>query len=220
LIGELKQHKNTTNNYMKKQLVLTLGLITLITSVTRGSQEELASSINQTRQEAAGTAAQLNSALAALNTLVGQEKGDLHPAYQAFKAEIPKTQAASMATGARVQKMSEQKGKYFADWQKTVDSINNKSLQKKAQKRLKAASESYDKVEAALSTAGEKFRPFLSDLSDVDKALSHDVTTRGVKGMKGVVRSANWNYKAVSASINDALKEMEKMEKALSSQAT
>ena len=115
--------------------------------------------------------------------------------------------------------MSKEKGKYFAGWQTTVDSINNKSLQKKAQKRLKAASESYDKVEAALTSAAEKFRPFLSDLSDVEKALSHDVTVRGVKNMKSVVRSANWNYKGVSGAINGAMKEMEKMEKALSSEA-
>ena len=205
---------------MKKQIVLTLGLITLVTNATQAGQEELALSVKQTCQEAAVTSAQLDATLAALNTLVGQTKGDLNPAYQAFKAEIPKTQAAASTTADRVQSMSKAKGKYFAGWQATVDSISNKSLQKKAQKRLNAASESYDRVEAALTSANEKFRPFLSDLSDVDKALAHDVTTRGVKNMKSVVRSANWNYKSVSSAINGAMKEMEKMEKALSSEAT
>ena len=204
---------------MKKNIALTLGLVSLLAYAAQASQEELAASIKQARNEAATVSTQLNATLTALNTLVGQKQGDLAPAYQAFRTEIPKTQTAATTTLARVETMSKTRGKYFVDWQNTVDSINNKSLQKKAQKRLNSASKSYDKVEAALSVAAEKFRPFLSDLADVEKALSQDVTPRGVKNMKGVVRSANWNYKSVANAINGAMEEMAKMEKALSSQA-
>ena len=186
----------------------------------QAGQEQLAASVRQTRTEAEATSAQLTATLDALNTLTSQKKGDLNPAYQAFRAEIPKTRNAATATSGRVETMTKQRARYFADWQSTIDSINNKSLQKKAQKRLTAASQSYDKAEAALQTAAEKFRPFLSDLTDIEKALSQDVTTRGVKNMKSVVRSANWNYKFVASAINDALKELQKMEDALSSEAT
>jgi len=204
---------------MKNHIALTLGLATLVTYATQAGQEELAASIKQAREEATMTSMQLTATLAALNTLVGQTKGDLGPAYRAFQAEVPKTQNAATATSARVETMTKQRARYFTDWQNTIDSISNKSLQKKAQKRLTAASQSYDNVEAALVTAREKFQPFLSDLTDIEKALSHDVTARGVKSMKGVVRSANWNHKFVANAINAALKEMGKMEKALSSQA-
>lgn len=186
----------------------------------QAGQEQLAASIKQARMEAEATSAQLNSTLAALNALTSQKKGDLTPAYQAFRQEIPKTQNAATATRQRAEAMAKQRARYFADWQSTVDGINNKSLQKKAQKRLNSASKSYDKVEAAMETGAEKFRPFLSDLADVEKALSQDITANGVKNMKSVVRSANWNYKFVSSAINDALKDMKKMEEALSSEAT
>jgi DUF2959 family protein len=205
---------------MKKRIMLTLGCITVMACAAQAGQEQLASSIKQARTEAEATTAQLNSTLAALNALTSQKKGDLNPAYQAFRAEIPKTRTAATATSGRVESMTKQRAKYFSDWQSTIDGINNKSLQKKAQKRLNAASQSYDKAEAAMQTAAEKFRPFLSDLSDIEKALSQDVTASGVKNMKSVVRSANWNYKFVTSAINDALKEMRKMEGALSSEAT
>ena len=42
----------------------------------------------------------------------------------------------------------------------------------------------------------------------------------GVKAIRGTVNSANWNYKYVAGAINDALKEMQKMEEALSTEAT
>jgi ABC-type transporter Mla subunit MlaD len=205
---------------MRKHIVITLGLASLLAQAGYAGQDELAGSMKQAREEATTTSGQLNSALSALNDLVNQKEGDLSPAYQAFKAELPKTRDAATATSSRVEKMGKERQTYFTDWQATINGINNSSLQKKAQKRLNRASDSYGKVEAALAVAVDKFKPFLSDLNDVDKALSQDVTMQGIKGMKGVVRDANWNYKSVSGAVSRALKEMEKMEKALSSQAT
>jgi hypothetical protein len=92
-------------------------------------------------------------------------------------------------------------------------------LRKKAQKRLDAVQKSYEKVEASMKLAGEKFTPLLSDLGDIQKALASDVTPGGVKAIKSVVRSANWNHQFVDKAVKSALKEMEKMEKALSSEA-
>jgi hypothetical protein len=109
--------------------------------------------------------------------------------------------------------------KYFQDWQTTVNGIANESLRKKAQKRMDAVKASYDKVEASLQTASEKFKPFLSDLRDIQKALATDVTAGGVKAIKSTVKSANWNHQYVDKAVKAALKEMGKMETALSSEA-
>jgi gas vesicle protein len=109
--------------------------------------------------------------------------------------------------------------KYFQDWQGTVSSITNPSLRKKAQKRLDSARDSYDKVEATLKEASDEFKPFISDLSDIQKALASDVTPGGVDAIRSVVSSANKNHKTVNETINKALKELEKMAKSLSSHA-
>src|SRR4030095_7205330 len=95
---------------------------------------------------------------------------------------------------------------YFKDWQKTVDGISNESLRKKAQKRLNNVKTSFDKVEASLKLASEKFKTFLSDLSDIQKSLASDVTAGGVKAIRGTVNSANWDHKFVNSAINAALK--------------
>jgi hypothetical protein len=108
---------------------------------------------------------------------------------------------------------------YFADWQKTIDGISNESLRKKAQRRMDAVKASYAKVEEALAKASDKFTPFLSDLDDVKKALSSDVTAAGVKAIRGTVSTANWDSKFVDQAVKTALKEADKMEKALSPEA-
>jgi hypothetical protein len=204
---------------MKRYMLLTIGLAASLIFSAEASQQQLAQSIKEARTEANRTDEQLRSTLAAVNALTKQKSGDLRPAYEAFAREVPKTQSAADWTRARVQFMAGDGRKYFDDWQKTINSVADSSLRKKGQKRLDSARKSYAAVEAELVTAADKFRPFLSHLNDIQKVLSKDVTANGVKSVKSVVRDANWDYKGVSAAINNALKEMQKMEDALSSQA-
>jgi hypothetical protein len=205
---------------MKTKTILTaLSLTALLVGVARGNQEQLASSIKDTRVETTRTSEQLKATLGALNALTKQEQGDLRPAYNTYCAEVAKTEAAAAWTRTRIQWMSGDGRKYFTDWQTTVNGIANESLRKKSQKRLDAVQQSYDKVLASLQLAGEKFKPFLSDLSDIQKALAADVTAGGVKAIKSTVKSANWNHQFVDQAVQSALKEMEKMEKALSPEA-
>lgn len=204
---------------MKKQILLTIGLATLLASATQASQEQLAQSIRDAQLETARTSEQLKATLGAINTLTAQKKGDLRPAYDAFCAEVTKTEAAATWTRTRVQWMASDGRQYFQNWQNTINGIANESLRKKAEKRMTSVRASYDKVEELLKQAADKFKPFLSDLSDMQKALAVDVTPGGVKAIKSTVSSANWNHQFVNKSITNALKEMAKMEKALSSEA-
>ena len=170
-------------SYEKTNLVL-IGLATLLASATQASQEQLATSIKdaQPRNDPDVRAAQGHAER--LNALTKQTKGDLRPAYNTYCAEVTKTEAAAAWTRTRVQWMAGDGRKYFQDWQTTVNGIANESLRKKSQKRLDAVKKSYNKVEASLQQAGEKFKPFLSDLADIQKALATDVTAGGVKAIQ------------------------------------
>jgi hypothetical protein len=205
---------------MKNSLLLTIGLASLLAFQAQASQEKLATSIRNVQVETTRTAEQLKATLAALNALSQQTKGDLRPAYEAFSTEVGKTQAAAQTTRKRVSWMSGEGLSYFTDWEATINDIANENLRKKALKRLTAVRGSFDKIEAALKNASDKFTPFLSDLSDIQKTLATDVTVGGLKAVRGTVKSANWDHQFVAKAINSALKDLSKMEKALSSEAT
>ena len=204
---------------MKKQILLTFGLATLLATAAQATQEQLAASIKDARLETTRTSGQLKATLGALNALTKQTTGDLRPTYKTYCSEVTNTYSAAAWTNVRVQWMASDGRKYFQDWQSTVGGIANESLRKKAQKRLDTVKTSYDKVEASLQQAAEKFKPFLSDLSDIQKALATDVTAGGVKAIRKTVNSANWNHQSVDRAIQAALKEMGKMETALSPEA-
>ena len=196
-----------------------LATICTFAQTASASQEQLASSIQQARIETVRTADQLKATLSALNALSRKSQGDLKGAYDAFAVEVPKTEAAAAWTKTRVEWMEGDGQRYFETWQASVNSIANASLRKKAQRRLDSVKASFQKVNKSLVTARDKFQPFLSDLSDIQKALANDVTPAGVKAVRSTVEEADWNHKFVSNAIQQALKEMKKMEEALGSEA-
>jgi len=172
----------------------------------------LAASIVETRTETGRTSDQLKATLEALNGLIPKPQPDLAAAYAAFAAEVPKTEAAAAWTRTRVDRMADEGERYFAAWQSTVDAISNPTLKKKAQKRLDAVKASYGRFAKALATANEKFQPFLSDLGDIQKTLSNDITAGGVQAIRDTVSDANWRFRTVNSAIQKAMKEMQRME--------
>ena len=182
------------------------------------AQTRLAASIGEIRTETVRTRDQLQATVNALNALVKQKKGDLQPTYKAYTSEVLQTHAAADWTASRISSMQNASKEYFGGWQTEVASITNESLRKNAQKRLDAVRKSYDKSLTSLKEASEKFKPFLSDLDDIQKTLANDVTPGGVKSVRRTVDSANWNMKKVRSSVADAIEELERMQKSLSSQ--
>jgi hypothetical protein len=116
---------------MKKQILLPIGLGILLASTAQASQEQLAKSIGDARVETSRTSEQLKATLAALNALT-THKGDLRPAYDAYCAEVAKTETAAGWTRMRVQWMAGDGRRYFQGWQETVTGIANESLRKKS----------------------------------------------------------------------------------------
>jgi hypothetical protein len=203
---------------MKTKIALTLGLATMLASATQ-AQEQLAKSIQEARAETARTSDQLKETMSALNALTQQTQGDLRPAYNTFATAVTNTASAAATTAARAKWMDSDGQKYFEDWQTTITSIANQSLRKKSQKRLEAVRADFDEVKKELKEASAKFKPFLSDLSDIQKTVAMDVTAGGVKSVRSTVKSANENHRYVNWAITSALKEMDKMEKALAPEA-
>ncbi len=201
---------------MKKHLLNLIGFTLLCGAVAQASQEQLAQSIRDAQIETARTADQLKSTLSALNALTRQKEGDLRPTYTNFTAEVAKTGAAAAWTRTRVDWMAGDGQQYFQAWQQTINEISNASLKKTAQRRLDSVKMSYQKVETQLKKANDKFTPFLSDLTDIQKALASDITPGGVRALRSTVDTANWNYKFLNTAVNSALNEMRKMEKMLS----
>jgi DNA anti-recombination protein RmuC len=198
---------------------LALALILVTAPAASAAQEQLAASIGETRNEVLGTRDQLQATVDSLDALVKQKEGDLKPAYDDFVAQIAKTRAAAATTKKRSEKMQDDAKTHFDSWQKEIDSIASEKLRKQGQKRLDGVQKSYAKAITKLQEASTSFQPYLSDLADITKILSNDLTRGGIKGIRGTVGSAKFHLRTVRNQIFDAIKELENMEKSFSSAA-
>jgi len=186
-------------------------------TTTASPQARLVDSIAVIQVETTATRNQLQATLNTLTALTKQEKGDLQPTFEAYTANVTKTHTVAEQTAARITTMQNASKEYFDAWKMQINEIKNESLLKKAMKRMNAVQEKYNGVIKSLQDASEKFKPFLSNLDDVQKMLASDITPGGVKAVRGVADDANWNMKKVRSSINDAIKELGDMAKSLSS---
>ncbi len=193
--------------------------LTFMAVEASASQEKLAASIQSTRDEVIATRDQLQATVNSLDALVKQTEGDMKPTYNAFVADVAKTQADSDKTSKRAGTMEADAQSHFSTWQKEIDGIANEKLRKKAQTRLAAVQKSYGKATAELSAASTSFAPFLSDLADVKKILANDLTPGGVKAIKGTVSKAKFDLQAVRSHLFDAIKELDGMQKSLTTTA-
>ena len=187
-------------------------------AVTAG-QAELAKAIGDTKMEVIQTRNELQNTVDAIDALSKQKSGDMRPTYDTFVAQIGKTEAAAGLTRNRAEKMLKEGDEHFNSWQNDINSISNQGLKKKAQKRLDVTQKSYKNVIANMQTSAPKFQSLLSDLNDIQKSLSNDLTSGGVKSARRSIGDAQWNLKFVRGAINDSVEQLGKMEKSLGTSA-
>ena len=188
-----------------RNLVGTLALGVLMVGVGNADQHALANSVNQAVSEVNATNAQLAETMKSLNALMATPSGkDLRPAYHAYVQDVEKTRQAADITRRRYEQMNADSERYFSTWKADNRKISNKDIRTKANERLEEVRKHYKSTVASLKAAAEKFNPFLSDLTDIQRALSNDLTGKGLASVSETVKKANYDHDQVQAEINTA----------------
>jgi len=200
-----------------RRVALALGLATLMGATGYADQEALMKSVGDAVSEVSATKGQLAATMSSLNSLLATKPGDdLRPAYQAYVDNVGKTKQAAATNQQRVDQMNNDSANYFSSWKSDNDKISEAQLRKVATHRLEQVQKNYANSLASLQAASAKFTPFLSDLGDIQTALSNDLTAKGLKAAKGVFEKANHDHGEVQKEINNAMRHLAATQTALS----
>jgi hypothetical protein len=205
---------------MKNYQITSLALFTLVTgafSVLSAAQEELFAAIQEARTETILTHNELVASLKTLDALINQKEGDLRPAYDSFKAGLAKTREASERTQKRVAVLRENGDRHFATWKGDIEQIQDKGIRDRAMKRLDKNQKSWNSAATALEQVSAQFPTLLGYLADVEKALSYDLNTEGVKSVRGAARNAASTFDGIQKHVGKAITDLEAMITDLSS---
>jgi hypothetical protein len=193
---------------------MVLAVTVLAGSVLAQSQERLATSVKEAREQLQNTRIDLQATVGALNDLRNQN-GDLRPAFEKFSASIEKTGNSAGLAAKLGEAMSTDSKNYFDAWLSEINGIANPDIRKASTKRLDTVKKQYDEAIKEVKLVAPLFKPMMSDLEDLKSALGMDLTPAGLKAQSKAVGNANKSLAAFQKPIDKSLEALDKLSTAL-----
>jgi len=153
--------------------------------------EKTASNLESAASEIELGKAQVQTALDALNDLMQKPSEDLRPQYKAFSSDVSKVVATGKRVNSKAEKMSAAGQAYADQWDEQMATISNPDIRARSEARKATVLASLAQVQAQYQQTKASYTPFISDMQDIDKALSLDLTPAGVDSLKSVAAQAN-----------------------------
>ena len=160
-----------------------------------------AAKIQSTSDQIAALPGQLDKTLASLNNLVSQPQPDLRPQYKEFAANVAAVQSSAKDLATARAKIASDQTEFFARWDQEITQIQNQDIKAASQKRRDEVARNLTAIKTSYAQTDMAFKPFLADLSDVQKYLSVDLTPGGIAAIKGPVAKAGQDAVPLKASL-------------------
>jgi chromosome segregation ATPase len=183
------------------------------TTQGRGEAKEATravTSLQETRAELLRADQQVNDTVTAMNQLASASP-DLPQAYKVFTAEVSQASTQAQTAQRRAEQMQVHWQQYIAAWEKEIDRLSIPELQAGAAQRRQTVRANYDRLRDAARDMEAAYPPFLTQLRDLRKALSLDLTPAGVQAAQPAFTVARRSAADVRERINTFLSEIDRV---------
>lgn len=158
----------------------------------------LADSANRMHQ---GTV-KIDATLTNLNDMV-TNPGDLAAQFKKYAASVADLETSAKNVESKVASMRGKGNEYFKAWDTQTAQIKNEDIKQHSASRKAEVQQKFTDIRMNYTRASEQFKPFLSDLKDIQMALATDLTVGGVNSVKGAAEKANKDAVPLKATIED-----------------
>ena len=132
----------------------------------------------------------IDESLADLNDLVSNPYPDLRKQFKRFNSAVDGLDASSKDVASKAVDMQSQGAAYFAKWDKDSARIQNEDIRSRSEARRTEVAARFDRISQQYADTKTAFAPFMSDLRDVQKFLSTDLTAGGLAAIKATAAKA------------------------------
>ena len=146
--------------------------------------EKTGKDIADFREEIVNAAAAINATVKALDDVAATADTNPRKAFAAFSKSVDKLESAADKARKRGQDMQKQGQAYFKQWEKQMQEVKNPEIQKLASQQKTKLQASFDEIRKYTTPLKAQFDPWLSDLKDLRKYLSNDLSISGVEAAK------------------------------------
>ncbi|HWN94037.1 MAG TPA: DUF2959 family protein [Methylomirabilota bacterium] len=150
----------------------------------------------------------IDATVAALNDLVNQPATDLKPQFRRFSAALKRLVAAAEQTEKRGEFMEEKNAEYFAVWDQEVAAINYGIVREQSENRRAEVTNRFHSIKSRYEEAQAVVRPLINYFSDIQTALSLDLTSDGLESVRSIVNNADQNSRKVQMALGRLAEEL------------
>lgn len=153
----------------------------------------------------------IDESLADLNDLVSNPNPDLRKQFKTFNNAVDELGVLAQDIASKAEEMKSQGADYFARWDKELAQIQNEDIRGRSETRRNEVASRFDRMSQQYDQSRTAFQPFLSDLRDVQKFLSTDLTAGGLAAIKDTAAKATQDavpLKETLARLSDEFKSL------------
>ena len=163
--------------------------------------------------------ASIDAVTTALNNLVNNPSGDLVPRYKAYTDAVAKLRDLALDVKDKAAAMQSKGQSFFAAWDQQLAQIKNEDIRERSADRKKEVQKEFSDINTSYQKARDKFKPFMSNLEDIQTYLGSDLTVGGVQSIKKTADKVNDQAASVKDAITELSKEFQEMGVAMSNAA-
>ncbi len=137
-------------------------------------------SMHTTRVELVKARGHVDDVLGTMDQLRAAPAGSLPWVYKVFTDQVSQTVRQSGIARRRTSRMMAQWRQYIASWGKEIGRLSTPELRAGAAERRRTVLQNYERLREAANAMEQAYPPFLTQLRDIRKSLSLDLTPAGV----------------------------------------
>ena len=170
-----------------------------------------AAKMNDAQNELLAAKSQTEATTTVLNEFGKQEGIGLATQFKEFGKAIDSMESQFGKARKSVEKVNEQGNKFFQEWEQEIALMTNEDLRQRSETRKNNLLESFNKIGASMQTAEEAYGAFMSDLRDVERFLSIDLTPGGIAEISDTVQKTNADSETLQKQIDAVIAELSRV---------
>lgn len=204
----------TTKQTLSLVSVLLFGAAALLGGcATTGMDRSVktSNSIQEVDNEIGKMVVQLDKTSASLNTLIKPGQPEVKKSFEAYSDDLDRLEHEGNRVIKRMEEMKSQSKEYFAEWEKQGIAYANPRIRELSEERRMKLAETYAKVPAAGAGIKVAYLAYLSDLKEIQKYLSNDLTPQGVESITPVANNTTNDLEALKTSLQPVIAALEEI---------
>jgi hypothetical protein len=173
--------KNVFRRTLGLAVALSIGAVVGCAKDTSRERAETAiTSLKDTRVQLTDAGRQVDVTLAAIDGLQAPN-ADLTKQYLNYKTQVAKMEDEALAAQNRAAAMRGRAAEYQEKWRDELATVSDPALKAAAEGRAAKVRDRFQNIQARSQETRETYQPFLTQLKDIQKVLTHDLTPESVK---------------------------------------